>query len=156
MLANQKWLVINADKPISVVLLICFHIGICCVSLVYASYFTYPFDFNGASYHIFYDQTRLYCGVVAVTAFALVAFLFAFVGFSFGYFIGFYFYIMILGYLWLNCFSDLIYNHQLAGLSAASSAVGFLVLALLISAPIPQTYVMSTRALEYLLTFILL
>ena len=26
--------------------------------------------------------------------------------FSFGYFVGFYLYTMVLGYLWINCFSD--------------------------------------------------
>jgi len=63
---------------------------------------------------------------------------------------------MILGYLWLNCFSDFVYDHQRAGFSAAASAVAFLIPALLISSPIPQVYTLSERSLENGLRLILL
>jgi hypothetical protein len=63
---------------------------------------------------------------------------------------------MISGYLWLNCFSDLNYDHKLAALSAAVSAVTFLVPALFIVLPIHQVYSMSASAFDRLLTVILL
>ncbi len=94
--------------------------------------------------------------VAVVVAFALVSSLFAFAGFSFGYLIGFYLYTMVLGYLWLNCFSDLEYDHRLGGLSAAASAIAFLLPALFIASPIPQMYAMSETAFDRLLMFILL
>ena len=62
---------------------------------------------------------------------------------------------MILGYLWLNYFSDLNYDHRLGGVSAAASVVAFLAPALLISSPIRQRYALSTAAFERLLTLIL-
>src|SRR5882724_6824513 len=88
----------QSRRCIGLTLLICFHIVICCVSLRLA----YP-DYR--IYHILYDASRLPYAVTAVTAFALISPLFAYARFSFGYFVGFYFYTMVLGYLWLNCFS---------------------------------------------------
>jgi hypothetical protein len=129
-------------------LLICFHVVMCCISLVYVSQFHETF-------HIFYDPARMYLGIAVVAAFTLVSCLFTLVGFSFGYFVGFYFYTMVLGYLWINCFSDLDYDHRLGGLSAVASAVAFLLPALLISTPIRRTQVMSISAFERLMTSIL-
>jgi hypothetical protein len=63
---------------------------------------------------------------------------------------------MILGYLWLNCFTDLNYDHWLAGVSAAASAAAFLVAALFVSPPIRRTYVLSEQNFDRLLIFILL
>jgi hypothetical protein len=146
MTTNISWL-LAGDNPgrIGLALLILFYIVLCCVSLVYVSQYQYIF-------HIFFDPARLYVAIVVVAAFGLVSCLFAFADFSFGYFLGFYFYTMVLGYLWLNCFSDLGYNHRLGGLSAAASAIAFLVPALFISSPIRQRYTMSTKAFERLLT----
>jgi hypothetical protein len=62
---------------------------------------------------------------------------------------------MMLGYLWLNCFTDLNYDHWVAGLSAAVSAAAFLVAALFVSPPIPRTYVLSEQSFDRLLMFIL-
>ena len=91
-----------------------------------------------------------------IAVFALVSLLFAFAGNSFGYVVGFYSYTMIAGYLWLNHFSELTYNHRLAGLSAAASAIAFLLPALFISSPVRQSYILSSSALDRLLTLILL
>src|SRR3979490_2842347 len=102
-------------------------------------------------FHIFFDPARLHVAITVVAAFALVSFLFAFADFSFGYFLGFYLYTMVLGYLWLNCFSDLDYDPRLAGLSAAASAIAFLVPALFISSPIRQRFTISIKAFERLL-----
>ena len=63
---------------------------------------------------------------------------------------------MGLSYLWLNCFTDLKYNHRLAGLFAAASAIAFLLPALFISAPLRQAYVLSATSFDRLLADILL
>ena len=128
--------------------LICLHIAVSCVSLVYVAEIR-------TGFHILYDPSRLYGAIAAVMAFAAVAWLFTFADFSFGYFVGFYLYTVVLGYLWLNCFSDLDYNHRLFGFSAAASAIAFLLPALFITSPIPQIYTMSATAFDRLLTFIL-
>ena len=77
--------------------------------------------------------------IAAVLAFSTVSLLFIFARFSFGYFIGFSLFTMVLGFIWLNTFSKFNYDHRLAGLSAAVSAVLFLLPALLINAPVKQT-----------------
>ena len=135
------------ERP-ALAFLICFHIVVCCVSLVYVSQYHDAF-------HIFYDPARLPIAIGVVTAFALASYLFTVADFSFGYFIGFYFYTMVLGYLWINCFSDLDYNHPLGGLSAAACAIAFLLPALFISSPIRQRYALSIKAFDHLLTLIL-
>jgi hypothetical protein len=141
----------TADR-IKVGLLIWVHTAICCVSLARLG--------NGAlnitAFHIFYDAPRLPAAVAAVAAFALVSIAFCFARFSFGYLLGFYFYTMISGYLWLNCFTDFNYDHRLAGLSAAVSAAAFLLPALFIVAPLGQIYTMSARGFDRLLDLILL
>lgn len=128
--------------------LLCIHSIVCCVSLVYRS----PYQ----EFHIFYDEARFYDAVGAVAAFALSSSLFILADFSFGYFVGFYFYSMILSYLWISTFSDLQYNHQISELSAAISAVAFLLPALFISSPMKKTFTMTEKAFERLLTLILL
>jgi hypothetical protein len=147
----------SAEGPFGLAILICFHIVICCVSLVCVSNFKNSSGyFNPATFHIFYDPARLLEAVAVIAAFSLVSLAFVFARFSFGYIIGFYLYTMVLGYLWLNLFSDLNYDHRLAGLSAAISAVAFLLPTLLITSPIPRTYALSERSLDHLLTLIML
>jgi hypothetical protein len=107
-------------------------------------------------FHVFFDTARWYVAVAAVTAFALVSSVFIFARFSFGYLVGFYFYTMILGYLWLNPFTDLRYDHRLAGLSAAASAVTFLLPALFISSPVRPIFAMTERSFDRLLNCILI
>jgi hypothetical protein len=136
-------------------LLICIHIVICCVSLVYVAHYRFPLAFVPSTFHIFFDPSRWYVAVAVVAAFSLVAILFVRAGFSFGYFAGFYFYTMVLGYLWLNCFTDLNYDHRAAALSAAASAVAFLLPALFISSPVRQMYTMTAKSFDRLLTSIL-
>jgi hypothetical protein len=129
--------------------LILFHVLICCISLVYVSQLH-------DNFHVFYDPARLYGAVAVVIAIAVVSGLFTFADFSFGYFVGFYLYTMVLGYLWLNYFSDLDYDHRLGGFSAAASVIAFLAPALLISSPIRQRYMLSKTAFIALLKLILL
>jgi hypothetical protein len=143
------WL-FTADR-LKIALLICVHTAICCVSLACLRR-----GLSTTTFHIFYDPGRLHVAVMAVSAFALVSIAFGFARFSFGYLVGFYFYSMISGYLWLNCFTDLNYDHVSAGLSAALSAIAFLLPALFIVSPLDQIYTMSHRAFDRLLTLALL
>lgn len=136
-------------------LLICFHIVICCLSLVYLADDNDPVVVRPATFHMFFDPARMHIAIVVVWLFAFLSPLFVYARFSFGYFVGFYLYTMILGYLWLNCFTDLNYDHRLAGFSAAVSAVAFLVAALFVSPPIPRSYVLSEKNFDRLLMFIL-
>jgi len=143
-----------ADTRAGLAILIVFHVFICCTSLVAASSFTYP-SYDAAAFHILYDPARLSGAIAVVAAFALVSALFLCAPFSFGYFVGFYFYTTILGYLWINHFSDLNYDHWLSGVSAAASSIAFLAPALLISSPIRQSFVLSARSFDRLLVLIL-
>jgi hypothetical protein len=142
-------------ERLGLALLICFHIVICCISLVCLAENNPPVAFDPVVFHLFFDPSRLPVAVAVIAAFALVSPVFVFARFSFGYFVGFYFYSMIAGYLWLNCFTDLNYDHRLAGLSAAVSAAAFLLSALFVSLPIPRVYVLSQRGFDRLLTLIL-
>lgn len=156
--AKERWLTVadSIEKPAGLVFLICLHIVVCCVSLVDVAFFRFHGYFDSRTFHIFYDPARPFGAVAVVTAFAFISLFFLVARFSFGYFIGFYLYTMILGYLWLNYFSDLDYDHRLTGLSAAASAIAFLLPALLITSPIRQICALSPRAFERLPGFILL
>jgi hypothetical protein len=130
-------------------LLICFHIVACCISLVCVSQI-YP------EYHILYRPSGLPGAVIIISVFSLISILFVFAEFSFGYLVGFYFFTMVAGYLWLNIFSEFSYDHQLAGLSAAASGIAFLLPALFICAPVRQIWIPSSGAFDHLLSVILL
>src|SRR5260221_7639618 len=137
------------QERLGLALLVCLHAVACCVSLICAAYL-HPV------YHILYDPTRLLPPIGAVAAFSLVGLVFVFSDFSFGYFVGFYFYSMVVGYLWENCFSDFSYNHQLSGLSAAASAVAFLLPALFIRSPLRQIFAIPSAAFDRILLIIIL
>jgi len=136
-------------ERVAIASLVFLHIVICCISLVCAA------DLN-PSYHILFDASRMLIPAAVVAAFALVGLLFAFADFSFGYFVGFYFYGMAAGYLWENFFSDFSYNHQLSGLSAAASAIAFVLPALFIISPVKPQLSLSPKIFSHLLTFIVL
>jgi len=125
-------------------LLICLHIGIGCISSVFITQL-YP------GYHFYYDPNRLPNAIIVAAAFGLVSFLFTFAEFSFGYYVGFYFYTMVAGYLWLNFFSDFSYDRLTAGLSAAASAIAFLLPSLFITLPARRTFTVSPLAFDRLL-----
>jgi hypothetical protein len=135
---------------LGLILLVGFHIVICCVSLIYVA------DFYAGYKVVMFDQTRLYAAAANIGLFAIVSAVFAVSRFSFGYFLGFYFYTMILGYLWLVAFSKFHYDHTLASVSAFVCAVAFLVPALFITSPIRQRLILSARAFENLLSCILI
>ena len=130
-------------------LLLFLHLVTCCLSLIYIAelYVTYQL--------VMFDKTHIFMATLNVVLFAAASLLFTFGRFSFGYFLGFYFYTMIFGYLWLVAFSKFPYNHTLAAASAFASALAFLVPALFITSPIKQRFVLSARALDSLLSFIL-
>lgn len=119
----------HVPTRVSLGLLIGLHIIGCCISLAYLNH-----DYS--AYHIYYDPALLSGAIATIAAFATLACLFLLVPFSFGYFLGFYFYTMILGYLWLNCFSRFEYNHWLSGTSAVASMIAFLVPSLFVTSPI--------------------
>ena len=132
------------------ILLMCLHIVLCCLSLAFVANF-YP------HYKvIWFERSALPAAVLAVALFSFVALLFVRSRFSFGYVLGFYFYTMIVGYLWLAPFSRFQYNHALTMVSAFVSAVAFLVPALFITAPIRSRLVLSRRAFDNLLSGILI
>jgi hypothetical protein len=129
-------------------LLIGLHIVACCVSLIYLSR-------HYGGYHIYYDPALLTGAIAVVAAFSVLSYFFLIAPFSFGYFVAFYFYTMVVGYLWLNCFSDFEYGHWLSGASAAVSMVAFLIPALFMSSPIRQRIAIPEPSFDRALTFIL-
>jgi hypothetical protein len=129
-------------------LLLAVHLLVCCASLVCVA-------LDLPDYHIAFSPDYLLTAVLTVLAFASIAILFTTAEFSFGYAVGFYLYTMILGYLWLNSFSEFGYNHKLSGLSAAVSGALFLLPALY-RAPLPQILVLPQKTFDRLLTGIVL
>ena len=146
----------EAARPLGLAFLICAHIVACCVSFIHIGNPEIRGMLLTSTFHVFFDTARWQIAAMVVAAFALVSTVFLFARFTFGYFVGFYAYTMILGYLWLNTFTDLHYDHRLAGLSAAASAVAFLLPALFISQPIRQISTMTPRSFDRLLTCVLL
>ena len=129
--------------------LVCACSAICCASLFYVAT-RYP------EFHIAFYSGWLLSAVLTTLSFASLSWLFAVARFSPGYLVGFYLYIMMLGFLWLNAFAPLQYNHLLSGISAAVSAVAFLLPALLILSPVSQIYALSIRSVDRLLIAIVL
>jgi hypothetical protein len=128
--------------------LLCLYIVTCCVSLAFVA-----ISFSDV---VAFDGHRLLAPLLIVACFSIVAILFAIARFSFGYFLGFYFYTMILGYLWLIEFSKTSYNHSLAIVSIFLCALAFLAPALFVTSPISQWFPLSARAFEALLSLILI
>ena len=139
----------EAAKPLG--FLIFAHIVVCCISLVLTANEAFRARFLTETFHVFFDAAQWNVAATAVAAFAAVASVFVFARFSFGYFVGFYSYTIILGFLWLNSFTDLNYDQRLAGFSAAASAVAFLLPALFISRPLRQIVKMAPRSFDRLL-----
>ena len=137
---------LRIQSRVGLSILVCLQTIVCCVSLVLVSHYQSYMHFDG---------DRLGYAVAAVAALSIVSILFVVAPFSFGYFVGFYFYTLVLGFIWLVCFTEYKYDHRLAGLSAAVSLLLFLLPALLINAPVKQPFALSSRALERLLGFIM-
>ncbi|SEM33767.1 hypothetical protein [Bradyrhizobium sp. OK095] len=134
------------DSRAALTVLLLLHSAVTCISLIKVAAF---------QSYIHFSSERLWVAVAVAAAFSLVSLLFAAARFSFGYFAGFYFYTMILGFLWIDVSSEYSYQHLLAGLSAAVSLVLFLWPALFVRAPLRQLVVLSNARFEHLLTLIL-
>jgi hypothetical protein len=145
---NFAW--VRSHVRLGPAFLIYFHILICCVSLIYVA------DVYTNYQVVLFDQTRLYAAALNIALFALVSVLFTFSRFSFGYVLGFYFYTMVLGYFWIVEFTKFHYDYPIAMVSALISALAFLVPALFVTSPIKQRLVLSVRALDDLLSLILI
>jgi hypothetical protein len=137
-----------SGDQLRLIVLNCVYVAACCLSIVLTA-LAFP------EYHIQFDARSTGGAVIVVLVFAAAMPLFALAPFSFGYMTGFYLYIMVAGYLWLNTFSEFAYNHTLTGLSAVASALAFLFPALFISSPLRQIYVLSPKAVDRILVLIL-
>ena len=126
------------------------HVAICCLSLVYV------IEIYGYTRLFAFDRTQLFPALLTVAPLVLVSLLFVFSRFSFGYFLGFGFFTVILGYLWLTRFSLLEYDHRLGAISALASLLAFLVPALFVTSPVKQWIVLSRAAFDRTLTAILI
>ncbi|WP_426419399.1 hypothetical protein [Bradyrhizobium genosp. A] len=157
MTLKDRWRAIDGliETPGGIGVLICLYIVTLGFSLRAVITFSSNY-FSAAAFHIFYDPARFPVAAAVVAAYGLVGVIFLVARFSSGYLVGFYLYSMILGYLWINCFSDFNYDHGLAGWSAAFSAAAFLVPATLIVSPVGRAYELPARMFEHLLTLILL
>ncbi|MCP3388305.1 hypothetical protein NLM27_05860 [Bradyrhizobium sp. CCGB12] len=134
------------DSKVALTLLVLLHSALTCLSLIKVATF---------QAYIHFDGERVWIAVAVAIAFSIVSLLFAAARFSFGYFVSFYFYTMILGFLWIDVFSEYSYPRLLAGLSAALSLVLLLLPALFVQAPLRQRIALSAAGFEHLLTLIL-
>ncbi|RXH12132.1 hypothetical protein EAS56_18755 [Bradyrhizobium guangzhouense] len=134
------------DQPLELAILVLLHSAVTCVSLMKVATF---------QFYIHFSSDRAWIAVAVAVALSIVSLLFALARFSFGYFVGFYFYTMILGFLWIDVFSDYNYPRLLAGLSAALSLVLLLLPMLLIRTPFRRIVALSPAGFGHLLTLIL-
>ncbi|WP_439409340.1 hypothetical protein ACNJX9_14610 [Bradyrhizobium sp. DASA03076] len=130
----------------TIAILVLLHSALTCLSLIKVA---------AHQSNIHFSDDRVVLAVAVAAAFSLVSLLFAVARFSFGYFVGFFLYTMILGFLWIDVFSEYDYPHLLAGISAALSLLLFLVPVLFINAPLRPVVVLSKADFERLLTLIL-
>jgi hypothetical protein len=103
-----------------------------------------------------FDEAKIPMAILRTMPFVAVSALFIVSRFSFGYFVGFYFYTMILGYLWSIGFSVLAYDHSLAIVSIFVSALAFLAPALFVTSPVRTGWSLSVRGFDLLLSAILI
>lgn len=143
-IVGRARLKIRANFTLLALLLL--HTAVCCLSLAEVSRYQSYIPFN---------TNWLFTAVIIAAALSSISLLFAAVRFSFGYLIGFYFYTMILGFLWIENFTIYPYEHLLAGISAAASLLLFLLPALLINQPLRRNFEIPPRMLEYILRSIL-
>ncbi|MET4036901.1 MULTISPECIES: hypothetical protein [unclassified Bradyrhizobium] len=142
--ANAAW----STRPILAVL-IGLSIAVFCVSAANVSKVY-------TAYQIAYDSRALAPALLTVAIFAPVFLLFVVAEFSLGYFVGFYLSAVVLGYVWLTFFSLRTYDHETARLSAAASAIVFLLPALFLRSPLPQIPKLSVKSFDRLLVAVFL
>jgi hypothetical protein len=143
-------------------LVLCIQIAVQCLNLVVVAKLIYvdpllgTVKFDPSGYHIFYDPNNLRTAILSVAILAPIAALFCCARVSFGYVVAFYLYMAALGYMWLNSFSDLKYDHALYGASVAAATFAFVLPALFISSPVKQRFTLSKQAFDTTLKCILL
>jgi hypothetical protein len=137
---------LKIQSNLALLILIGLHTVVCCISLIKVS---------ERQLYILYDEDLLIYAICMASAFSSLSLLFVVARFSFGYFAGFYFYTLILGFLWIDVFTKYNYDREMAGISAAASLLAFLGPALLIKTRVRQVFDLSPRALEHVLTFVL-
>ncbi|MGY3576870.1 hypothetical protein [Bradyrhizobium sp. USDA 4504] len=130
-------------------------VAICCASLIAFATTAAPIPFDPAVFHVFFDPQRLAIAAVITLGFALIGISFILAPPTIGYYVGIYLYAMVLSFLWLNCFSDLDYNHTLAGISAFVSGALFLLPALFWTRPLSIDFRLSLAAFDKLLVVLL-
>ena len=129
--------------------LIFLHVFASLASLVYVA------ELYGYIGFLRFDEGRLPGAAMIVVPFSIISALFVFSRFSFGYFLGFYFYTMVLGYIWLASFAESFSDNALALASATTSIIAFLVPALFITRPLKPFVALTDQALDFLLGAIL-
>ena len=130
-------------------------VATCCISLIALATTAAPIPFDPAVFHVFFVPQRLAIAALVVSGFALIGISFIFAPATIGYYTGIYLYAMVLSFLWLNFFSDLDYNHTLAGVSAFLSGVLFLLPALFWTRPLSIDFRLSVSAFDKLLVVLL-
>jgi hypothetical protein len=140
-----NWRVRLDSKP-ALAVLVLLHSALTCVSLIKVA---------TLQSYIHFSSERLWLAAAVAIVFSPVSLLFAIARFSFGYLAGFYCYTMILGFLWIDVFSEYDYPHVPAGFSAAASLVLLLLPVLFVQAPFRRFITLSNAQFEHLLTLIL-
>src|SRR6201994_3700120 len=124
----------------ALVLLLGAHVIVCCVSLTYVA------GFYQIPPLLVFSAARIGPAILIAAPVGFAVLLFAVSRFSFGYFLGFFLYTVILGYLWLIEFSVFPYDHRWPAVSAAFSGLLFLLPALMTVAPFRQRFALSPGA----------
>ncbi|MDE2376701.1 hypothetical protein [Bradyrhizobium sp.] len=136
-----------AGRPVRLALLISLHVIICAVSLRMG----FP---HYRSEYVMYAPAGLPFAIAATAMITLIAPLFVFARFSFGYFCGFYLFTVVAGFLWLTWYSKLQYDHVGAAVSAGACCLALLLPALLITSPIAPLAKISERNFNRILYLI--
>lgn len=105
---------------------------------------------------VVFRASDVLAATLGAASFGLISALFALTRFSFGYFVGFYFFSIIFGYVWLVKFSVLSYNHSSAVVSIIVSCLTFLAPALLITSPMRRSVEWPKQRFDVLPSLILL
>jgi hypothetical protein len=137
-------------RRLSLILLVV-HVALICTSLYYVQkYYSYIWS-------IAFDPALLPKAGLSVALFSVVLLpLFSVSRFSFGYYLGFYFLNMILGYVWLVQFSIFDYSTSLALISILLSAVAFLLPSLFLTSKLPDRPAISDVSFDRLLSLCLI
>jgi hypothetical protein len=100
------------------------------------------------SFHVslFYGRGDAVAPIFLLTL--LISIPFLFVKFSFGYFVGFYLFVMMSGYFWMNRFGTLGYDRPAGLASAAASIVLFLIPVLLLTIPAKRPFSLPHKVMD--------